>query len=483
MTRVAPFLLALALCGCKTQQSVRHVVAAALPPEPMAAVFAVPAQPEWSVPNVHPGIGPSHLVVENGVGYVSFDTNLLCFLVAQPNSQRVLLLDHWSYGNTDNSGGFGVSGNVLLLSADDPAGGPNHVQEYTLTDWVGGLPTRAVFVTQRDYSTSKGSFSRVAKFPSGRLMAVTTRQQGWTYDTIDRAPNGVYTTNFFSLLPWPSPGNLLELAVREDDAGRPWLFGWQDASEGTVTLTRFCERDGKLALYDFNPKFVYKTDGALAADNECVWAQITDDARFISYQAAKDSITACQPTWYRFCHVNIVETEIFQPVGGHIFPTTVHNDGGQNLWWTQTWKADETYVSQASTNLTDWLDLNVLSRTPTAPGRAEFHSTNPYFFGGQPLPRTFYVKSTPLNYRRSLRHTTPEFAERSFSYCSLVSLPNNGIGYFLMPFNVPACTQQDTQWRIVGSPDVSPCDYARFSQGYGWAFIKRGGQYFLKKLA
>lgn len=464
----------LALCGCQSPPLPRPMrVSVDLPPEPpdpVARAFAVPAQPEWIVPNVHPGIGPGKMIVENGVGYVSFDTNLLCFRTDQPATQRVLVLANWVYGNHDNAGGFAISGNVLLLSARDPSFGPHHVQEYTLTDWQDGLPTRAVFVTQKDHAGYKASSSRVARMANGIAVIAS---QGFVYSTLYRNAAGVYSTNFHSLLPWPSPGSVFEMAVRADDAGRLWLYETHDASEGTTTLTRFVERDGRLELHDFNAKLFSKED-ALAVDNEFAYLQITDDARCISYQAAKDSISACQPDWWRFCHVNIVELEMFQPVGGHIFPRSVRNDGGQNLWWTQTWKANETYVSQASTNLTTWTDLQVLDVASAAPtSRAEFHAVNPFFVGGQSLPAQFYLRSTPLNYRRILRHTTPEFVERSFSYCSLTTLPNNGIGYHLMPFNVPACTQQETEWRMVGSNESSVADYGRFAQGSGWAFIRR----------
>lgn len=424
------------------------------------------------------------MVVANGVGYVSFDTNLLCFRTDQPAQQRVLVLDRWSYGNSDNAGGFAVKGNILLLSARDPAMGPHHVQEYTLTDWVDGLPTRAVFVTQKDYATYKASSSRVAALAKGIAVVAT---KGFEYWTVYRDEHGVYSTNFYPLLPWPSPGSVFEMAVRSDDSGRLWLYETHDASEGTTVLARFVERDGKLALYDFNAKLFSKED-ALAVDNEFAYLQITDDGRCISYQAALNSISACLPDWWRFCHVNIVELEIFTPTGGHIFPKSVRNDGGQNLYWTQTYSASETYVSQASTNLVTWTDLNVLDVASAVPtGLAEFHAVNPFFAGGQPLPATFYLKSTPLNYKRVLRHTTPEFAERSFSYCSLTTLPNNGVGYHLMPFNVPACEQQETQWRIVGSNELSVADYGRFAQGYGWAFIRRVNSgvvtWHLKKLA
>lgn len=468
--KLAFILLLCLLCGCATQPKPSARTAAflasvempLLPPDVPIAVVN-----EWPLPGLEIVTQAQRIAQDGSLHVALHDDKIMLWRLGADH--RELALTNWL--TRFGTAAVGIKGNVLVLAGVGGNFGPLIAQEYILTDWVNDFPTRAVFVTERPWSTWEGRDIRVVVTAAGGFFIATCRHTGgWQNDVLYRSPAGIWSGGYYEYVPndfIPS----FQLEVGQTDDGRIVILMNKD-SAGKIMMARFIEQGGGIAFVDFN-ELLGPTDGQMTPDYEfpAMWSLNEDGRLWFSFKTAWDSKSGC---YFRLAYPVLAELVVTPNVPSPRIVSWLVDQ--QNIWMTWESTEGQEYRPKASTDLAHWQTIQTWYSS-TSKGQTTIGGNNPFYSVSAPLTNLFLTVQ-PVNYAPELFYLVPQYTERSWPPLKLLRR-NGELSYLISPMDEPDCVAG--QWFL--SSDPNPLNFTIMMLGSdGWAVIRREDGYSLRRL-
>lgn len=476
--------LILFICGCsatKTERvsysnqasAVREAIRTrVLAPPPVPSPVHLTVVNEWPLTNMEI-VTQAQRIAHDGTLHVAlYDDKIRLWRTGPDNCE--LILTNWltRFGNA----AAGLRNNILVVAGIGANFGPLILQEYVLTDWNNGFPSRAVFITERNWSTWEGRDIRILVTDIGGFFVATCRHTGgWQNDIAYRSPAGIWSTSYYEYAPNDFiPSFQLEVGQTSDHSIRICM---NKDSSGKIMQATFVERDNDIAFKSFG-EFLGSEDGEMSPDPEIpgMYSCNEDGVFEISCKTVWGSEPGCDT---RLAYPFIAEFEILPPpsVKPDIISKSLVIDF-QNVSFRFWSVPDQRYVPKVSTDLSTWLSIKP---HPTGnfstPTQTYFKGFNPFYSESIPFTNLFFTVEA-VNWRPRLVYRVPTFTERSWPPLKLFR-SNGVLHYLISPLSPPDCLVG--VWNRDGDP--TPLDFDIMIMGSdGWAIIRRADGFYLRKI-
>ncbi len=370
-----------------------------------------------------------------------------------------------------------IAGDRLIVAGIEVGTGIN-LYEWRITAWSNGLPAQLVAVTNFLFGSTDSRWSRLLVLDSGAVVVSVSRQHDYQQDMLYSPARGVWRD---CSPPLQSVTYVTQHVIAQGAAGIVYSVTSRDGL-GQFILNRWMEAEGTL---QFLGSRVMPLHGFMAPDVEISQQVIQRDPFnpsriLLSYNTVTASINIAEDCedFYRLCYpvITSLDTITQQPNA----PARFRPDY-QNLHVTYFKTNNLVFEPQASPDLNNWQALYCPDWTEI-PGKVSGIAINPAFSELSPWPSLF-LRVQPMTYQPHLVHVVSNYCERATTWLPIFPQSPAVTGYLVQPTSTATCSMTNWFYATTSQPQLVPVDYQPLAWGAGWAFIRRGDKYYLRRMA